>query len=92
MIERFLFENGWFTGEVVGQCIDFTFNNIRTGGKSEALWEYMGNKVIALMNPGDIPDVFTVLPAPGWEVMTTNPLSVAEWATGVITVCQMAFS
>ena len=93
-METYEFETGSFVAKQVDSCINFTFNNIEAVSAKgpEWAWEYLGHKLIGLMKSAGLPDDFYVIPAPGWEVVTPNPVTVAEWAQGVITVCQMAMS
>lgn len=37
----------------------------------------------------DLPDVFTIIPAYGWEVIGENSVVVAEGAKALVRVCQM---
>lgn len=87
--ETFSFENGFFTATHSGECIDFSFTNFLLGGQPKAVWEYLGNTITANMSGGDLPDMFSVTPAYGWQVMTENFLVVAEWLSATITVCPM---
>ena len=75
--------------EDVGQCINFTFHNTLTSSLDTTLWDYQDQVAMVAHGAGKIPDVFTVTPSPGWEVVTDNFIAVAEGAKGLIQVCQM---
>lgn len=75
--------------EEVGECINFTFHNTLTSALDVTTWDYMGQMAQVQHGGGKIPDVFSVVASPGWEVVTDNFIAVAEGAKGLITVCQM---
>lgn len=91
-MDRYDFANGYFTATPNGACIDFEFMNYWMIGNPEESWDYMGHKVVTVMEIADKPDMFTVIPASGWEVVTEPLLHVAEWTSGIITVCNMLMS
>lgn len=51
--------------------------------------EAYGHKVSVALGAYTDPDIFTVIPLPGWEAIPFNTVDVVEWSSAVITVCQM---
>jgi hypothetical protein len=89
VMEKFAFGQGLFVAEPKDSCIDFTYHNIYSQGPWETVWEFEGHTLAHKLEIGKFPDIFSVTPAIGWEVVTENFLKVAEDAFGIITVCQM---
>lgn len=75
-----------------GQCLNFIYENtVVASPYSTSSWDYDidGHIVRLSESSGDLPDSLEVIPAIGWEVITTSPLVVPDWTTGIITICQM---
>jgi len=75
-----------------GSCLDFKIENTVVPSPSNFFtWNYDvdGHIVTITQANGDTPDTFAVLPAAGWELLTESPAQALDWATTVITVCQM---
>jgi hypothetical protein len=73
-----------------GECIDIEYTNSLTHFPSNLVEQVLlDQQVIVQLNTVEMPDEFSVIAAPGWEVVTTSPLMVEEWTTAIITVCQM---
>ena len=89
MLEWGYLEMSSLVAEDRGSCIDFTFNNTLAPSMGYVAMPYEGSVSQVHMGAGSIPDIFSVVAAPGWEVVTDNFVSVAEGAKSVITVCQM---
>lgn len=77
-----------FVAEDLGYCIDFTFDNTMTNSLNYTSWDYEGHTVQVHHGLALAADTFSVVPLPGWEVVTQNFIVVAEGAKGLITVCQ----
>ena len=73
-----------------GECIDIEYTNSLTHFSSNIVEQVLlDQEVIVRLNAVEIPDEFTVIAAPGWEVVTQVPVMVEEWTSAIITVCQM---
>ena len=73
-----------------GGCINIEHINTLTHFSSNLVEQVLlDQQVIVQLNTVEMPDEFSVIAAPGWEVVTTSPLMVEEWTSATITVCQM---
>lgn len=75
-----------------GSCLDFKFENTVVPSPGDFFtWDYNveGHIVTITQANGNDPDTFAVLPAVGWELITESPTQALDWATTIITVCQM---
>ncbi len=91
-MEEFVFgtmDPSKIVAEEVGHCINFTFHNTLTSSLDVTIWNYMDQMAQVQHSRGKIPDIFSVTPSPGWEVVTDNFIVVAEGAKGLIQVCQI---
>ena len=82
--------NSKVTLESNGECDILTYHNELTPfGGDGVVTNLGGHSVLVDMKAGNIPDVFSVTPMFGWEVVTDNFLVVSEGLKGVIKVCQV---
>jgi hypothetical protein len=71
-----------------GNCLDFVFHNTIVPTEMVQGYDFEGHKVIVQSNSGDLPEIFTVQPLPGWEALTDLVMSAQDNATTIITICQ----
>lgn len=73
-------------------CLDFVYENTVVPSPGDFFtWKYDvdGHIVTITTALGSDPDTLTVDPAVGWEVINQSPAVALDWATTIITVCQM---
>lgn len=72
-----------------GQCVDFLFTNTLTDTVDYAPLVHEAGTAHVNFKFYSEPELFSVEPNVGWQVVTDNLIVVPEWTTGIITVCQM---
>lgn len=72
-----------------GQCMDFVFKNTVVPVNNTEVVNYEDHMITIISGSGSEPELFLVTPAPGWEVISLSPIEAPDWATTIITVCQM---
>jgi hypothetical protein len=77
------------SAESHGQCIDFKFENTVVPSDMLMQFNYEDHLLSILSASDDLPETFTVVPAVGWQLMSDSPSTALDWATTVITVCQI---
>lgn len=73
-----------------GSCVDISYvNTLAPYNTDTVVGNLLGHDVLVELGGGDNPDVFSVTPLAGWELITENFIAVEEYTTAIITVCQM---
>lgn len=72
--------------------MDFVFENTVVPVNNTETVTYEDHIITMISGSGASPETFMVTPAAGWELATQSPIEAPDWATTVITICQMLFS